>query len=97
MNKLIGKYSNEKDDVIVLCECGGSDHHLRITKWKDEPKEFTEFYISVVPAKFDFWTRVKFALDMLWSGPHNDEVIIGVEEMKELIKTLNTILLEMAN
>jgi len=85
MNKLISKYSHEHNDIIVVCSCGGSDHHLRISQWKDDAKTFL---VSIVPASFSFWTRVQFAWDMLCRGPHHDEVIIDEDQMKELVETL---------
>lgn len=91
MNKLISNCSHIHDDIIVICTCGGSDHHLRISRWKDDTKTFL---ISIVPVHFDFWTRVKFAWDMLRRGPHHDEVIMDDVQVKELIETLSKVVNE---
>jgi len=88
MNKLISACGDIHDDIMVICSCGDSDHHLRISRWKDDTKTF---YVSIVPTSFSFWTRIKFAWDMLYTGPHHDTVIMDEDQMKELVETLNNI------
>ena len=94
MNTLIGKFKEVHDDIIVLCDCGTSDHHLRITKWRDNDLHDDDFYAVIVPCGWSLWLRIKTAWKMIWDGPQAEEVIIPSKQMRELINTLNDILIK---
>lgn len=94
MFKLIGQYQKEHDDIIVLCDCGSSDHHLRFSRWKDEKLGRHEIFVSLVKICPSFWYRIKWAWDFIWSGPHHDEVILNPEQIGDLCETLNELYFE---
>jgi hypothetical protein len=94
MFKLIGNCQKEHDDIIVLCDCGESDHHLRLSRWKDEKLGRKEIFVSLVKIYPSFWYRIKWAWDFIWYGPHHDEIILSPEQIGDLCETLNELYFE---
>jgi len=90
INECVGRL--ESDIIMVLCDCGGTDHHLIITKDKDEKKpHISEYYVAIIPVQPSFWTRIKWGFDYMIHGPHLDEIVLHKDQMKRLAKALNKI------
>ena len=83
MNKLISK--NVGDRVIVMCDCGGDDHHISIMR----DQEDGEFYFTIMPLEHGLWYRFKWGLKYIFGIKDCwDDIVVMPEQMKELLDTL---------
>jgi hypothetical protein len=83
MERLIkGSYM---DQVIVLCGCGGSDHHISVLRDPDDG----EVFFSVVPMKHGLWFRIKWGIAYILGRKDGwDDVRLDKNQMQKFIKAL---------
>ena len=83
---------NSKDDeVMVMCDCGGTDHHLFIMRMENDEDSLCqdEYYFDITPVQTSFFRRLSKAWDLLWHGEQpSDEVILHEDQVEELANTL---------
>lgn len=80
--------SRLKDDIIiVLCDCGGTDHHLWIMK--DRNEKIPLYYIGIVPVRLSLWGRIKHAWKYIRGMIITDDIVLHQEQIEELAETLN--------
>jgi len=86
MKKLITNADTIGSDVVIsLCDCGCSDHLLRISRDREERNEY---FFSIVPVSKSFFYRIKDAFHLVFHGSHVDEIILERKEVKDLAETL---------
>ena len=77
-----------RSGVLVICECGSSEHQLIIKTFDDDE----DVYVDVHLVSYSFWKRVKYAFKYIFGYKSKygafDEIIINKQEFKQLHKKI---------
>jgi hypothetical protein len=87
ISKIVGRLDD--DIVMVLCDCGGTDHHLFITRWEDEDTgKVRDYLFGIVPVQPSVWQRIKWGIKYMVYGPQVAEIVVNDQAMNKLIEVL---------
>lgn len=74
--------------IVVICECGSSEHQLIIRTFDDDEDVYVDVHLASLP----FWKRVKYAFKYIFGYKSKygawDEIIINKQEFKQLHKKI---------
>lgn len=85
---IIPSTKNKTSGVVVICECGSSEHQLIIRTFDDDEDVYVDVHLASLP----FWKRVKYAFKYIFGYKSQfgafDEIIINKQEFKQLHKKI---------